>query len=213
MSEVLGTVVFIDDEEDSRFIYGAVLEEIYGTNFSVEALEPSESIDVMLKMIGMIDNVVSIIIDEKLQVGARTGYKGSELVQAIRGYDTKLPLYILTSEMGLIEPPFGSVEYIIDKGKIAEPDYKRECSMLMLRHIDSFNDIRSSRMERFDALLKKSLTEELTAEEVLEYNELDLWRMRKVIAVESLVLNYELDEHARLLKEIEEDIKKVLERD
>lgn len=211
MNDIIGTVLFIDDEENSRFIYGALLEEIYGDQFFVETVEPGLTIESMIDFINKIDDVAAIVIDEKLQVGAGAAYKGSDLVQAIRGYDTKLPLYILTSEMGLIEPPFGSVEYIIDKSRIGEDAYKCECMKLMRRHVESFNDIKSSRMERFDFLLSKSLTEELTEAEIVEYNQLDLWRMKRVMVVEPLVVSKDLDDYESILNEIAGEIKRIKE--
>lgn len=202
-------IIFIDDERSSRTIYKGTLQDIYGDEYFVVAIEPEITIHDMLKAIEKYENVVSIVIDEKLHVVVGTEYKGSQLVEAIRVSDGKLPLYILTSEMGLIEPPFGSVEYIIDKSKIEQDSYKNECAILMRRHINSFNDIKSERSERFDFLLRKSIDEDLTEAESKEYEELDFLRIKRVLSTESLVPSEELKKQEDLLEQIEDQLKKI----
>jgi CheY-like chemotaxis protein len=202
-------VLFIDDERVSRALYTGTLQDIYGEEYSVVAIEPGETIKDMLQSIDKFERVVAIVIDEKLHVEVGTDYKGSDLVMAIRLLDVKLPLYILTSEMGLIEPPFGSVEYIIDKSKVEQPSYKEECSLLMRRHINSFNEIKSERAERFDALLRKSIDEELSAEEAAEYAALDFLRVRQVLTTEAILPSTEFDKQEELLAEIESKLKKM----
>jgi len=202
-------VIFIDDEKSSRTIYRGTLQDIYGDEYNVIAIEPEITVHDMLAKIESYESVVSIVIDEKLHVVVGTEYKGSQLVEAIRVSDSKLPLYILTSEMGLIEPPFGSVEYIIDKTKIEQEAYKHECAILMRRHINSFNDINNQRSERFDILLKKSIIDELTEEELAEYEALDFLRIKRVLSTESVVPSSELKKQEDLLAEIEGQLKKI----
>lgn len=203
------TVVFIDDEKSSRTIYKGTLQDIYGDEYNVIAIEPEVTIHDMLAKIERYERVVSIVIDEKLHVVVGTEYKGSQLVEAIRVSDSKLPLYILTSEMGLIEPPFGSVEYIIDKTKIEQEAYKHECAILMRRHINSFNDINNQRTERFDILLKKSIVDELTEDELAEYEALDFLRIKRVLSTEAVVPSGELKKQEDLLAEIEGQLRKI----
>lgn len=202
-------ILFIDDEETSRTLYGDTLGEIYGEEYIVEAIRPENKIPDMLLAIERYENVVSIVIDEKLHVEVGTDYKGSQLVEAIRFSDPKLPLYILTSEMGLIEPPFGSVEYIIDKSKIEIPAYKAQCILLMRRHINSFNEIKSSRILRYDELLRKSINDQLTEAEIEEYEALDFLRIKKVFSNEVPFSSAELDKQEILISEIELELKKL----
>jgi hypothetical protein len=204
MSEI---VIFIDDEETSRTMYSAALQDIYGDEYKVVAIAPETDIPAMTRTLERYERVVSIVIDEKLHVGVGTDYKGSQLVEAIRTTDKKLPLYSLTSEMGLIEPPFGSVEYIIDKSKIEIESYQSQLALLMRRHINSFNEIQNKRTQRFDELLKKSVETGLSAEEQNEYAELDFYRIRQALANEPVVAAGELDERERLLEEIEKQLK------
>ncbi|MEX5610155.1 hypothetical protein ABFV58_19125 [Pseudomonas protegens] len=200
-------VLFIDDEKSSRVMYSAALQDIYGEEYKVIAIPPDTTIQAMLKTLEQHESVISIVIDEKLHVEVGTDYKGSQLVEAIRIADSKLPLYILTSEMGLIEPPFGSVEYIIDKSKIEIEAYQTQLTLLMRRHINSFKEIKTQRDLRFDELLKKSIEAELTTEEQIEYDELDLLRIRQALANEPIVSAGELDKRERLLEEIENQLK------
>lgn len=204
-----GTIVFIDDEEDSRFLYGAALHSIYGDEYPIEAIEPSTSISEMVETLHAFPDIVSIIIDEKLQVMGDANYRGSELVEAIRTYDSKVPLYILTSEMTLITPPFGSVEYIIDKNRILQDDYKDQCSILMRRHINTFRDIQTKRSERFNELLRKSLENPLSDAEIEEYNELDFIRFRRIMAKEEIIGSQKMDEQQKLIEEIEQRLQRV----
>lgn len=200
-------ILFIDDEKASRTIYEDTLQELYGDEYEAIAIAPCETIDDMLILIDKYENVVSIVIDEKLHVEVGTNYRGHELAKAIRLQDTKLPLYILTSEMGLIEPPFGSVEYIIDKSKTEIDAYRNECSILMRRHINSFNEIKSVREKRFDELLIKSINEDLTEAETAEYDLLDTLRIKKVLATEPVISSGEISQQEKLLAEIEEKLK------
>lgn len=200
-------VVFIDDEKNSRDVYQDVLQEMYGDECEVIAIEPSRSIGDMTNVISDIDDVVSIVIDEKLKVGLGVSYQGSQLVEAIRALDSKLPLYILTSEIGLIEPPFGSVEYIIDKNEVGKDAYRDECAMLMRRHINSYNDIKTERAKRFDELLRASIERGLSDAESREYEELDFVRVKKVLSTEVVINTEELDRQQTLLSEIENKLK------
>ncbi|MPY23135.1 hypothetical protein [Shewanella sp. YLB-07] len=204
-------VIFIDDEEDSRIIYEDVLQDIYGEEYDVVAIEPEQTISDMVSKLSAITNLVSIVIDEKLQVGLATNYQGSQLVEAIRVLDSKLPLYILTSEISLITPPLGSVEYIIDKNEVERPSYKEQYSILMRRHINSFNDIKTKRAERFDKLLKKSIEKGLTAQEKIEYENLDIVRIKPVLSEECSGDAEELDRQQSLIDEIEQKLKKLID--
>lgn len=199
-------VIFIDDEHDSRVVYEDVLQDMYGDEIIVKAIEPERTVSDMIANLNSYDNLVSIVIDEKLKVSAFADYQGSELVEAFRAIDEKLPVYILTSETALIEPPLGTVEYILDKNEIAKDEYNKQCSMLMRRHINSFNDIKSDRTKRFDYLLKKSIEIGLSQEEQEEYDALDIIRVKKVLSDENPMYKEELDRQDKLLKEIEEKL-------
>jgi len=200
---MIGKVIYIDDEEDSRVIYQDILEDVYGEECEVISIAPSNSIGKMIGKLGCFDDLVSVVIDEKLQVGASTDFQGSQLVEAIRAFDSKIPLYILTSEIGLLTPPLGSVEYIIDKNEIEKPVYKEQLSMLMRRHINSFNDIKTKRTARFDELLKKSVEEGLSSKEQKEYEDIDFVRVKYILSSEAPCNSEALDKQQELLDEIE----------
>lgn len=195
-------IIFIDDEHSSRVLYRGTLQDIYGEEYEVHSIEPSPTIAQMIRNLEKYEDTVSIVIDEKLKVGAQADYNGSQLVEAIRTYNSKLPLYILTGEISALTPPIGNVDYIIDKNRIEIDDYKNQLILLMRRHINSFNEISLHRSDRFDYLLKKSVEEELTKDEVEEYEKLDFVRIREHLATEPLTSSEELDRQQQLIEEI-----------
>lgn len=202
-------ILFIDDERSSRVLYSDTLQDIYGDEYRVIAIEPKPTIREMIHSLESYEDTASIVIDEKLKVGAQADYNGSELVEAIRTYNSKLPLYILTGEISALTPPQGNVDYIIDKNRIENDEYKSQLILLMRRHINSFNDISLHRSDRFDYLLKKSIEEELTKEEVEEYEKLDFVRVREHLATEPLTSSEELDRQQKLIEEITLKLKKI----
>jgi len=202
-------IIFIDDEHGSRVLYKGTLQDIYGEEYEVLSIEPSPTIAEMIATLEKYEDTVSIVIDEKLKVGAQADYNGSQLVEAIRTYNSKLPLYILTGEISALTPPIGTVDYIIDKNRIEIDDYKNQLIILMRRHINSFNEISLHRSDRFDYLLKKSVEEELTKAEIEEYEKLDFVRIREHLATEPLTSSEELDRQQQLIDEITLKLEKI----
>jgi hypothetical protein len=202
-------IIFIDDEYSSRLVYESMLQDMYGEEFTVVAIGPEKTIGDMFYALDKYENLASIIVDEKLQVQATTNYRGSNLVEALRGRDSKLPIFILTSEVSLIPPPFGSADYIIDKNKIGEEEYQKQLTMLMLRHLLTFKDIKSVRAKRFDELLKKSLKQPLSIEEMAEYEELDFTRSNAILSSEKSPSSAELDKQQEILEQIEQKLKTI----
>lgn len=202
-------IIFIDDEHGSRVLYKGTLQDIYGEEYEVLSIEPSPTIAEMIATLEKYEDTVSIVIDEKLKVGAQADYNGSQLVEAIRTYNSKLPLYILTGEISALTPPIGTVDYIIDKNRIEIDDYKNQLIILMRRHINSFNEISLHRSDRFDYLLKKSVEEELTKAEIEEYEKLDFVRIREHLATEPFTSSEELDRQQQLIDEITLKLEKI----
>lgn len=202
-------IIYIDDEEAVRYIYQDVLEDVYGDEYEVITLEPSDTLLDMVSDIQEIDKIVSIVVDEKLQIVKGVDYSGADLVEALRAVDCDIPIYILTSDVSLLAPILGSVEYVIDKKLISQDEPKNQFSELMRRHIDSFNRIKSSKAARFDELLKKSIEHGLSQDENDEYEALNFVRVKKVLANEEHSNNEELDKQDELLAEIEKKLKEI----
>jgi hypothetical protein len=126
--------------------------------------------------------------------------------------DQKVPIYILTSDAGSIEPIFGDIEFVIDKHDISDEDKRVELAKRMMRHINTFNDIKSERATRLDDLLKKYIEEGLTEAEQKEFNGLNFLRTKPILLEEqgqSDVLKAELDKQADLLRQIDEQLKEM----
>lgn len=201
------TVVYIDDQEDSRTAYQRQLRRIYGHDeFDVIAVEPKGTIEEMVELVFGVQNLISIVIDERLNVTGVANYLGAELASAIRDIDSKIPVYILTSFSGDLESLLGTVEFVIDKNDMSIGEKRSSLSERMRRHVDTFRDICSARGKRLNELLIKSIDEELSDEELLEFQELNFFRMKKILLEEqpqSERLKKQLDKQEELLAQIE----------
>ncbi len=134
-----------------------------------------------------------VMIDQKLKDTGVALYFGIELAQYLRTIDQKLPLYILTNyvdEKEQFEEGEWSVEDIIDKNQIADfgSDYVRTFKARLLRRIDTYSDVLLERQHRFIELLRKSLTSELSPDEIRELQELQGIRGTVIAAMESELL-------------------------
>lgn len=194
MSEV---VLYIDDEKTARVVFSEVIEQLYNDEYPVECPKPETGLSEMISVISSYQGVVSIIIDEKLKVSGKTEYQGSELAAELRAIFEILPIYILTSEPALLEPMCGSVEYVLNKNNLEQPDYRIQCESLLRRHVANTKAIISEKKSRFDALLRKSLESTLSQEELAEFEDLELFRLKPVIATESLVS----EDHLKVINE------------
>lgn len=192
---------FIDEDKDQRETYAEFLDEILGDTCHVEGIEPMATMPEMTYLLTDQDTVL-IIIDEKLKDTGIASYLGIELAVYFRGINKKLPIYILTNHPQANEDFDGSewsVEDILDKGSITK---NRELiQSRLLRRIDTYNDLITNRELRFEALLRKSLDEELTREETTELTELNYLRTTKIAADELGVLDA-LDAHIKKQEQI-----------
>lgn len=194
MSEI---VLYIDDEKTARVVFSEVIEQLYNDEYLVECPKPETLLSDMISVISSYKGVVSIIIDEKLKVSGKTEYQGSELAAELRSIFEILPIYILTSEPALLEPMCGSVEYVLNKNNLEQPDYRIQCESLLRRHVANTKAIISEKKSRFDELLRKSLESTLSQEELAQFEDLELFRLKPVIATESLVS----EEHLKVINE------------
>jgi hypothetical protein len=208
----MGKVIFIEDEPRPRATYERILRRIFGPEFEVVALEPEPTLQEMMQHVQTFSNVVTYVIDEKLNHTGVANYTGTEFVNGIRTIDQKVPIYILTSDAGSIEPIFGDIEFVIDKHDISDEEKRVELAKRMMRHINTFNDIKSERATRLDDLLKKYIEEGLTEAEQKEFNGLNFLRTKPILLEEqgqSDVLKAELDKQADLLRQIDEQLKEM----
>ncbi len=207
MSDIKLNVIYIDDEEASRDVFSEVIDDLYDDKFNVVSISPNKNLADMISVISDIQDVKSIIIDEKLSVSAKTEYKGSELSEELRNVYEIMPIYILTSQPSSLEPICGSVEYVLDKGQIEEGAYKEHVKKLLSRHIANTDALVSEKKEKYDRLLTKSMSEGLSEVEISELESLELFRIKPLLKTESLVGEKDLealDENNKLLGELEE---------
>jgi hypothetical protein len=120
----------------------------------------------------------AFVLDQRMKGSGVVNYNGTDLARYMRGIDGKMPIYILTGYANQPQDFEGSehlVEYIIAKDDIEVPSSKNATIVKarLLRHLEVFNDVRSSHAQRFHDLLVKSLREPLTPEEQREMDQIE----------------------------------------
>ncbi|WIF58239.1 hypothetical protein [Atlantibacter hermannii] len=181
---MMAKIIFIDDREDVRTTYRMNLSRIFRNVAEVMALEPLALLDDMIAYLDSIDNKVMYVIDEDLKHFGQAQYSGAELIKAIRIYDRKIPIYILTGYILTIDKNLADVEFVIDKGEWN--DNSEKFAKRFLRHIDTYNEVKDAQEKRFDELLCKSLTSPLDENEQKEYSALNFNRS-KILSNESVI--------------------------
>ena len=201
-------VYYIDDNFNSRILYRNILKRMFGPEVLVESIEPIPHLSKMLKFILSVDDLVSLIIDERMNENGIAEYTGMELVEEIRKIKTKIPIYILTSYPGEVSENLFDIEYVINKDNLND-ELEKEYTSRFRRHIGLYSDILSERNQRYNDLLSKSFDESLTSEEASEFFEIDKFR-NKSLYYDDPIISKELED--RLLKQnekINELLKKI----
>lgn len=202
-------VLWIDEEQMALDTYAPFLEECFGGEVIVLPEMPENDLSTMLDRIFHEQNLISIIIDQRLKSTGRATYTGIELAEAVRRLDKKIPIYILTNYAEDIGDLDYQVEDILEKDHLHEDSYQRKVAARVRRHADVFDDIVSSRERRFDELLCKSLHSRLSAEEQDQFEKLDFWRNNALFAKEdpsAEKLKQELDKQLKELDELRQEI-------
>lgn len=205
-------IIYIEDQDDTRDTFVRSLKRIYGPEFEIVAPVPCSDIMDMRKQLFNYENPVAFVLDEKLQFTGETKYLGSNLAEKIREIDSKVPVYILTSFAGDVDPLSGSVEFVIDKNITSDPEQRNKLAQRMRRHLNTYQDIKTERCKRFDELLAKSINNSLSDDEIKEYEELNFIRVKPVLideTVPSEQLESEMEKQNELLKTIQEDLDKL----
>jgi len=206
-------IVYVDDNAEARSLYtrilGAVLSDA-GCEFI--SICPEIKINQMITKISQIDNLVSIILDERISESGTADYDGMVLAEKLRVVYPKIPIYILTNFVDVAESYEDlelNIEYILNKGDISDPVYKKRAVARILRHINVYRDIITERNNRFQELLKKSISQELTPDELAEYQILDELRLLPVLHDE-LSLTKQLQSQVQENEALVKDINKLL---
>ncbi|MFD2256376.1 hypothetical protein ACFSSA_06800 [Luteolibacter algae] len=205
------TVLFIDDRPDSRNTYSEDLVDIFGPSVEIISIAPSGTLPEMLSVIISQNQLVSLVLDQRLYESGDTDYTGLNLAALVRASLSKLPIYILTNWTDKLDNTY-HVEYVFEKEKITDDDYKMEATARVRRHIDVFEDIIDEREDRFAELLPKYLGTQLSDNELAEFLKLKAERIKPYSHEfnEDEELRAKLDEQASLLegilKELEGDL-------
>lgn len=204
-------IIFIDDDSDIRTTYEISMRMMFSSDFEIISLDVKASLEEMISTLNEIPNKVTFFIDEKLKHSGIASYNGAELAERIRFFDSKIPIYILTSYSDEMEKYLGDIEFVIDKN---DWDIETESDNLLkrfLRHINTYKDIKSTQVRRFEFLLEKSLFSALSEEELEECQSLDLSRVKctpneRIISEESLKrLNSASEELNRIYDELKKN--------
>lgn len=200
-------VVYIDEDVNSRRVFGGIIEQNLSEEVDFFAIEPSNTVQAMLeKLEKMPGRLVSVVIDERLYATGTADFTGSDFVEAYRQFDDKLPIYILTNHPGDIDEWFSGVEYILSKSDVADDHTAPKIFSRILRHINVYITICDQRNHRFRQLIGKSIDEILTEDEAKELDELRRWRVMGALSVEQPFASHlkgKLDKKQQILDEIE----------
>ncbi|HCE9913486.1 hypothetical protein ABE525_22120 [Pseudomonas wadenswilerensis] len=203
------TIIYIDEEQSALDIYGGVLRDFLPEDVSIECMLPKQTLSEMLSILCQKrGSVVSIILDEHLEVAGTASYIGSELADAYRQIDDKIPIYILSNDPNDVDGNLKSIEYVLSKDDFADGGPALEsAAKRIVRHMHNYDKITGEREIRFLALLQKYMKSDLSAEEASEFEQLKFWREAPIAIEESsntLSIKSELDEQEKLIQEIEQ---------
>ncbi|WP_371331822.1 hypothetical protein [Klebsiella quasipneumoniae] len=189
----MNTIIFIDDDSDVRETYQLAMSIMFSDDFKILCLDVEPSLESMIQVLNNIPDKVTYFIDEKLKHSGVASYTGVELVERIRMFDSKIPIYILTSFSDEIEKYLGNIEFVIDKNDWELSDDENNLTKRFLRHINTYKDIKSQQAKRFDFLLEKSIFSTLSDNELEEFKALDLSRVKNTTS-EGIISEASLDE-------------------
>lgn len=202
-------VLWIDEEPDAIQTFLDDVEECFGPEITVIAEEPQRDVEDMLARIRGIGCLVGLVLDERLRETGKANYTGMELTAAVRRFDSKLPVYILTNHAADIGDEDHQVEYVLDKEEFLDPAGKQRIASRVRRQTSLYHDILIQRESRYEALLRKSLAEPLSEAEQKEFSDLHFFRGKAVLASEAAAserIRAQLDENQTILDELEREL-------
>jgi hypothetical protein len=177
----MNKIIFVDDDSDVRATYSLSMKMMFGDKFEVICLDVESSLNEMMKVLDNQANKVTYFIDENLKHSGRATYTGIELIKKIRIIDSKIPIYILTSTADVIDQYQGDIEFVIDKNDWDSQGEEGNLAKRFLRHINTYQDIKSEQAQRFDELFEKSLFSSLSVEEIEEFDALNIGRSKTLV--------------------------------
>jgi DNA-binding NarL/FixJ family response regulator len=188
----------IDENVDQLLTYRTELQHLLPDSIRVEALLALPRKEDYIDRVLSHPNTACILIDQKLKDTGVANYLGIELAKTLRAVNSKIPIYILTNWAKERDQFIGgewSVEDIIPKDDLVDDAKAKIVISRILRRMDVYADLLGDRERRFNDLLRKSLTEELSSEEKGELESLQFERSAAILATET----GQLDELDRLV--------------
>jgi hypothetical protein len=199
----------IDENENELKTYCRDLKNLMPDSVQIEGMIPLPRKEDYLSPVLENTSTATVIIDQRLKDTGIADYLGIELARFLRSVNHKLPIYILTNypkDEEFVGSKW-SVEDIIDKSSFNNDEKLATLKARILRRINVYNDVLEERERKFNQLLRKSLKEELTADELKEFSELDFHRTSTTLASEIAQLQ-ELEEivekHKKLMEKFKE---------
>lgn len=206
----MNKVLWLVDENAQELItYAEMLQRALPDSLQVRPILAREHREDYMDILNSPDTV-ALVLDQKLKDTGIAQYTGIELAAYVRALKTKLPVYILTNYADDIQEFAGgewSVEDIIAKDCFQSRELTETIVARLLRRVDVYEDILTSRAKRLRDLLMKGSQEDLNSEEIKELSELQFQDTSPTIAEEMSKLK-QLDEllakQAVLLKQLNE---------
>lgn len=165
-------LVFIDEDEQQRELFGELLEECF-TDFEIKTLEPEKTLENMTAGLVYIKPDV-VVIDQKLKDTGVAKYFGIDLAVHLRGLWTDLPIYILTSQKDSndFDGLDWSVEDIFSKNDLYSS--RSKIVKRISRRVENHRSLRNEKEHQYHELLIKSLDEKnFTDKDELRFKELE----------------------------------------
>jgi DNA-binding NarL/FixJ family response regulator len=173
-------IYFVDENNDQRNTYRDMLRRGLPNGSDtpeVLGVAPMTNLSDMDYLV-QDPEVGAIILDERLKDLGTATYFGIELASHLRALDPNIPIYILTNEPDSeeIEGNQAVVEGILSKQSLRK-DIDVVCSRI-LRGINTYTQIKTERENKFEELVRKSMSDKLTPDEEESLKNMDFYRSR-----------------------------------
>lgn len=182
---------FIDDDPAARAANARALQSLLNDGeIRVEEREPYKDLNGYNQLM-LRSDTAAFVLDQRMTGNGRYQYNGIDIASHLRALNSKMPLYILTGHSEDEEAFEGQthlVEYIIGKEEIDDvtSEAAKTVKARMLRNLNTYNDIRDEREDRYQTLLIKSINNDLSANEANEVEVLEAETLRTVLASEQM---------------------------
>lgn len=204
-------IYYLDDIPERRRDLKMQLRALFEPDFEIRELPLEADINRYPTHIQGLP-VSAVFIDQNLdETGVVSDYTGVKLASFLRGILPELPLYLVTAHLiekgELVSEEAGNAEAVIAKDElITDSPASKLFRKRFLRDVGRYNDALSKNQQRLRELLPRRLRDELTPEELNEYNALKVSRDMVTDAAEeanTLAIRSKMEEIEKLLADVE----------